>query len=268
MAKAYIVVARNDLSDNLLQVLDIKPNTSQLTVYDPVWYPQGGQTGYLTWDPQNDTVALTIGAGGIRTTNAAYKGLAVYIVDNVENVQGGNLTLTAAQANAIALAIVTRAANGLALTLAAINTIINATIGGLAQSDLNGAVAGSFSTGTVEEVLRILAGEVYRVPAGAQVANAANAFPGHGVAHTRLGAYVAATDSDYRYVRQFAWTGMLNLSCLSGVLSKLKAATYSWINPAFTYGATGTALTVAGANIPATGVAAAVTVYEDDGDVL
>lgn len=268
MARAYIVVARNDLADNALQVLDLKPNTSQMTPYDAYAAHQGGQTGYLSWEPQNDTVALTVGAGGLYTTNAAYKGLAAYFVDNVENVQGGNLALTAAQANAIAAAILVRAASGLTLALADINTVINTAIGGLASSDLNGVVVNSYSTGTVVEVLRILAGEVYRVPAAAQVANAANAFPGTGVAHTRLGAYVAATDSDYRYTRKFIYTGSLNLSCLSGVLSKLNAATYSWLNPSYTYGAAGTALTISGTHIATTGIAAAVTVYEDDGAVL
>jgi hypothetical protein len=263
-ARVYIVLARNDVSDNLLQVLDLKPNSSQRV---PALEGEG-QTGYLTWDPQNDTVATTGGAGGIRTTNAIYKGLAAYVIDNVENVQGGNLASTAAQANTIAAAILTRITNGTSLTLAAINTIINAAFGGAANSDLNGAVAGSFSTGTVEEVLRIAGGEVYSLPAASQVGNAGNAFPGHGVAHVRKGAYLASTATGYRNVRQFVWTGELNLSCLSGTLSKLKAATWQWINPLFTYGAAGTALTASGTHILATGLAAAVVVYEADGDVL
>ena len=262
--RVYIVLARNDIEDNLLQVLDLKPNSSQR---NPC-IDGAGQTGYLTWYRQNSTVATTAGGGGIRTTNAAYQGVAAYIIDNVENVQGGNLATTAAQANTIAAAILARVAAGSSLTLAAINTIINAAFGGLASSDLNGVVAGSWSTGTVEHILRILGGEVYNLPASSQVGNAGNAFPGHGVGHTRLGGFVASTSALYRNVREFAWTGELNLSCLSGVLSKLKAATYSWINPSYTYGATGTALTISGGQVPATGVAPAVVVYEADGDVL
>jgi len=268
MAYAYIVLNRNDMSDNLLQVFDIKPNTSQLGIYDSVWANQGGQTGYLTWDAQNDTVATTTGALGIEVTDAAYKGLAAYLIDNVEDVQDGNLALTDTLANTIATAIVGRVDGGLSLTLAIINGLINTAIGGAANSDLDGTAAASYSTGTVEEILRILAGEVYRVPTASQVGDAANAFPGHGVAHTRIGDFVATTDDDYRYVRKFAYTGSLNLSCLSGNLSKMKAATYSWINPSYTYGAAGTALTVNGTHIPATGVAAAIVVYENDGDLL
>jgi len=268
MAYAYIVLNRNDIADNLLQVFDIKPNTSQLGIYDSVWANQGGQTGYLTWESQNDVVATTTGVGGIETMDAAYKGLSAYLIDNVEDVQDGNLALTDTLANAIATAIRLRVSAGQTLTLAIINGLINTAIGGAASSDLDGTAVASYSTGTVEEVLRILAGEVYRVPAAAQVGDAANAFPGTGVAHIRLGAYVATTDSEYRYVRKFANTGSLNLSCLSGNMSKMKAAAYSFLNPSYTYGAAGTALTLDGTHIPATGAAAAVAVYENDGNLL
>jgi len=268
MAYAYIVLNRNDIADNLLQVFDIKPNTSQLGIYDSVWANQGGQTGYLTWLSQHDVVATTAGAGAIEVTNAAYKGLNAYLLDNVEDVQNGNLALTDTFAIAIGDAIRDRLSAGGTLTLAIINGLINTALGGAASSDLDGTAVASYSTGTVEEVLRILAGEVYRVPAAAQVGDAANAFPGHGVAHVRLGAYVATTDSEYRYVRRFANTGSLNLSCLSGNMSKMKAATYSWLNPSYTYGAAGTAVTLDGTQIPATGVAAAVAVFINDGTLL
>ena len=273
MAYAYLVLNRNDIADNLLQVFDIKPNTSQLGIYDSAWANQGGQTGYLTWLSQHDVVATTTGAANIEVTDAAYKGLNAYLIDNVENVQGDggpnpDLALTDTFAIAIGDAIRDRMSAGGTLTLAIINGLINTACGGLASSDLDGTLPNSYSTGSVEELLRVLAGEVYRVPAAAQVGNADNGFPGDGTTHVPLGAFVASTDSEYRGVRKFANTGSLNLSCLSGNMSKMKAATYSWLNPMYTYGAAGTAVTLDGTHIPATGVAAAVAVYEDDGTLL
>ena len=262
MPRSYIVLARNDLDANLLQVTDLKPNTSQK---NPPIEHAPGQTGYLTHFRQNDAVATTVGGGGIRTTDAVYQGLTAYLIDNVENVGGGDITLSDADAATIARAILLRVAAGQSLLLADINTCITATA---AASDLNGVVANSDSTGSVEEVLRLLAGEVYEVPAGSQVANAANAFPGTGVLHTPLGAFVPRTSASFRDVRVILYSGELNQSTQTGQLSRLAAATYSWTNPAFTYGAGGTALDAASIVVPATGIDRAVVTYRNTGAVL
>lgn len=265
MARAFICLARNDIEDNFLQVLDLKPNSSlRVPAYEPP-----GQTGYVTWAPQADVVATTDGGGGVWSTNAIYDGLAAYLIDNVENVGAGPLlndSLTAAQANGIADRILTRVANGQVLTLADINTAINAEAG-VAVSDLNGVVANSNSTGSAAGVLRILSGEAYRLPAASQVSDAGNAFPVV-VVHTPLGAFVALGAAGFRNFRQIIDTGALHLSVLSGVLSHLAVATYVWLNPGFTYGAGGTALTVGGDVLPATGAARAITVYDATGAVI
>ena len=60
----------------------------------------------------------------------------------------------------------------------------------------------------------------------------------------------------------------MNLSCLSGQLSKMNSATYSFLNPSFTYGAGGTAVTIAGVAVPVTGVDRAVVVYLNNGTAL
>ena len=262
--RAYICFARNDLADNLLQVIDLKPYSSNFTVYESA---PPGQSGYITWLPQNDTVALTAGGGGIQTTNALYRGLAAYLLDNVENVGGPALTLTAAQANAMATGILARVTAGLPLALANINTVINA-VAGVALSDLNGAIINSHSTGSVAGILRLLAGEVYRLPAAAQVANAAGAFPVVGPLHTPLGAWVVQGEADFRNFRKVVNTGGLHLSALLGQISHLITTDYTWINPVFTYGAAGTALNINGGHLPVGGAGRAVSVYDATGAVI
>ena len=265
MATAYICVARNDLDANGLQVLDLKPNDSQRNyIYDGL-----GQTSYLSFLAQNSVVATVTPGAGVLWAAATYHGLAAYLIDNVENVGGPLLTLTAVQANAMAALILTAMGAGIPMTLVNLNLIINATPG-VAASDLNGVVAGSKSTGSVAGVLSILQGLVYRLPANAVLSGAAGAFLpiGPGV-HLPRGTFAAYGDSDYRAMKGFEATGELLISCASGVLSKLKAATYVWINPLFTYGAAGTAYAANGTtHIGTTGAARAVVVFDKDGNVL
>ena len=270
MARAYLCHARNDLEGHLLQVLDLKPNSSQpgnvLTLTSATNSGvQSGQTGYLTFGAQDNAVVLYATGAGAFATSGVLNGLAVYLIDNVNNTTG-DAALTAARANSIATRILARVAAGTALTLADINTAIRAEGGVGGTSTLDGAGA-TFSTGTVVEVLRIISGEAYQVPASSTVIGAGGIFPGAG-AHVRTGAFLARGVAGYRAVRRFYNTGALARSVLGGCLSKLVSATYAWINPSFTYGATGTALTYSGAQIGTTGAAKAVTVYAADGSVV
>jgi hypothetical protein len=76
-------------------------------------------------------------------------------------------------------------------------------------------------------------------------------------------------DANFQQVRPIEETGDLHLSALSGSLSELNQATFNWLNPAFTYGGGATpAQTLAAANIPATGIARAVTIYDATGTVI
>ena len=75
----YICLARTDIPDGTLQVLDLSPNASQRTIYDPP-----AQTRYLK-RPLNTPVAL-LANGSIQED--AY-GLAGYLLDRVE--AGGTL---------------------------------------------------------------------------------------------------------------------------------------------------------------------------------
>ena len=75
-------------------------------------------------------------------------------------------------------------------------------------------------------------------------------------------------DVNFQDTRMVIDTGMLHKSALLGVLSELADPTFSFINPAFTYGGSGTALTLDGTNIGTDGQARAVAVYAADGTVI
>jgi len=263
MARAYIALNRNDLPDNLLQFIDVEPNTSQMRGAHTWGAAGAGQTGYITYTPQN-VLPVTSAAPGPFTMTGDTRGLAAYIMGNVEDVGDGHIVPIPADALAIADDILGGAMAGQRLDITAINAHIVVTLG--AGSDLNGALGGSNSTGSVEEVLRILSGEVYQVDDGTVIAGAgppAGAWVGGNV-----GSFVATTHAQYRPRRIYYDTGSLGLSALSEQLSKLQAAAYSWLNPSYTYGAAGTALFTDRTNIPATGVGRAVTVYAADGTLL
>ena len=176
MSRAYICLLRNDLDENLLQVLDLHPNSSQRIPS----LTSEGQTGYLTWLAQNDAVTLYTSTNDY--TTAAYKGLAAYLVDVVDNATG-HVALTAAEANTVAagfsfFAYMAKAFGG-DLGSATCSQILSAIVAG-GSADLDGTqVAGSRSVGKVEDVLRILSGEVYYIPANTQVSGAAHAFTAH-----------------------------------------------------------------------------------------
>jgi len=287
MARAYIVLIRNDLADNFLEVLDLVPNTSQRSFP----YTSGPQTGYLSHyllDGVNGAV-VTTGAGPILIDGDVY-GLSAYLIDHVENSgAGGDPALTAAEAIAISGALEARAAAGSSLTLADINTEINVPAG-VSGSDLDGTLGNS--TGSVEEILRILAGERYKMPDGTQVEDGANAFDptvgGYFVTTPNIqptlskpggrapGSHIPTTaptqtgtqDVNFVNIREIYDTGDLHRSALLGNLAELKAATFAFINPEFTYGAAGTAATLGTTAIGTTGAAAAVVVYDASGNVI
>lgn len=203
----YICVTRSDLGRGLLQVLDLKPNKSQQNlVYDPP-----AQTKYLN-RLQNDTVA-TVGSGPI-STQADYKGVAAYLIDHVEagGLAAGTAALTASEANSAAAAIVALVDAGSAVTLSAVNAAI---AGVVADSELTN-VGGSASTGDLEELLRILAGGEYLVPAGSVVDTDGSTF-----VTTVSGSFLDTDQEIYD-------TSAFKLSNAEGQLSKLKAATFEY----------------------------------------
>lgn len=308
MARAFIVLNRNDLGDSLLQVLDLKPNSSQFLPSQDG--QNSGQTGYQTHGPGepavNTTVATQAGAGGgasIDVDGDSY-GLAAYLLDHVED-QVTTAAITAAVANATRDAIFDLISAGSALTAAAIANALVAN--GVANAGVGTTLTAGNSTGVLEEVLRILAGEVWKLPDNSQVTTVAGAFdvtergffvtrpnvetpdsvdgtygPVRGrkfssplpyirPGETRAGSAPVQSgtqDTLFRDVRTIVDTGDLHLSAQSGVLADLKLATYTFENPAFTYGVAGTALTLDGTNIGTNFQARAVVVYDASGNVI
>lgn len=201
----YICLRRTDIPQGILQVLDLWPNTSQR---NPAIDPPG-QTKYVSFNPQNDTVATN----GGRVTLAAYNGLAAYLLDNV--VEGGLLAgvgaLTDAHANAAALAIIAGMYAGHAMTEFDLDTYLTAVVAAT-------GIATGGSTGTVQEVLSILAGEVYTVPTGSDM-------EAGGVKTARTG----AIGSPLRVRRTYDGLA-LNASCAEGKLSIFKSASFEYLD--------------------------------------
>lgn len=206
----YIVVIRSDMAGTRLQITDLVPNTSQQNlVIDPP-----GQSKYLT--RFDESTVVTSGTNPI-ISPVEQTGLAAYLIDNVEADPGStDEALTFAEANAAAAAIIARADAGDSLLLADINTILAAEGGGV--TDLDGAGADSASTGTVEEVLKILAGGRYVLPAGS-VLETAGAFN-----------TVRQGDFDDTFFAPTLNTGAFIISNNQGQLAGFKDADYSFLN--------------------------------------
>jgi len=219
----FICMIRTDIPNGILQVLDLRPNTSQRNlIYEPP-----GQSKYVN-RLVSDTVA-TSGAGPIITVGRT-EGLAAYMIDRVEDQDNAGIALTAARANAIATSLIATMDGGGAVTAAVVNAAIQAATGGGAST-----LDGGNSTGVLADVLQILAGGEYVVPAGTEVETAGNLFVA-----TISGAF---TDGQYRATYD---SGSLNISIGEGHLSELIAATFEY---------DGT-------------VGAAVLVLDDDGTVM
>lgn len=213
----YICKRRTDIPDGILQVLDLQPNESQRNlIYEPP-----GQTKYVN-DPQNDTVAVAS-----NVTSAEYKGVAAWLIDTIEDSGDGG-ALSATQANTIAAALLVAMRSGAAMTTAAVNAIIQATVAA------SGIGVGS-SVGTLAQLLKILAGGEWTVPAGTGANTGAGQYKVAAAGSFTTGQYRATYDS-----------GALQISIGEGHLSQFIASTYE-------YGGT---------------TGAALVVYDDDGSVM
>jgi hypothetical protein len=215
----FICMIRTDIVDGMLQVLDLQPNSSQRNlIYDPE-----GQTKYIR-RCDNDTM-VTSGAGPIVTVGEL-KGVSAWLIDQVEDTPNSD-ALTAAQTNTIALALIARMDAGNTMTTAAVNAVVQATVAG------SGIGLGS-SIGALTDLLKILAGGEYTLPAGSAVEDVANAFIA-----TAAGSF---TTGQYLQTRQ---SGALEISLGEGHLAEFTAAAYSYDSTA----------------------GAALLVYDDDGTV-
>ena len=195
----YIVQRRTDIPSGTIQILDLWPNVSQKNnAIDPV-----AQTKYVRY-LQNETVTVSA-----NVTLAAYKGLAAYLIDAVAAGVDGH-ALTATEANTMAASIVTNIVTaGAAATVAGVNVRLAAVNAGTALT------AGG-SVGTIADVLKILAGGEYVLPAGS-AANSGGAFKG-----ALVGAFTAGQ------YRPTYTSGPLLSSIAEGKLHGYAAATFSY----------------------------------------
>lgn len=229
----FICLARTDVPNATLQVTDLWPNKSQA---NPVLDPQPVGPRYINAPVTNNVVLTTVGA--VKTFTAAKTGLAAYLLANVQKAGAGGGALTPAAADTIAAALIAAMRAGSTLSLAAINVILAATCG--AGTELTSA-GGSISTGTVADVLRILSGTLYTVPAGTQIQAAGPIFhPQAGPAAWNLANFdanqhvILPTDSSFYTSLSF------------GQIAKFKASTFTYKGSA----------------------GAALTVYDDAGTVI
>lgn len=211
----YIAMIRSDIPNGTLQVLDLYPNTSlRNSIYDPQ-----GQTKYV-----NRVVNDTVAALSANATVATYTGLAAYLLDHVQdNVT--NITITVTVANAAALAFIAQMDASSALD-------VNAALVVAGGAGAGTTLTSSGGTGTITDVLKILAGGEYVLPSGSVVGGLAAAA---GLGSFTTGQYRNTYDS-------FA----LNISIGEGQLA-------GYMSAGFEYGGT---------------TGAAIVVYDDTGALM
>lgn len=169
MPQVYLTARSASAQNGAIQITDLFPNQSQANlVNDPK--PQGPfyvRTPELGISGQYRAVLST--TNGVVFFREA-RGLVPYLLRNVEKNGGGALSLV--QAKQAAADILTAMRFPASLNLAAINAILNDRVAGTELTD----AGGSNSTGSVEDILKILSGETYIVPAGTRIETALGAF--------------------------------------------------------------------------------------------
>ncbi len=212
----YIIKSNTTVPDGVVQIKDLWPSkTHANAVIDPK--PYGFR--YIN-GPQN--TALTSFYATANAFNQECSGLSAYIICNIGD---GGAAMSLANANAWATAIIARAVAGQTLALADIN-------GAPQPAGVDDAVAGD-----VANILSILAGASYVVPAG-HVFQAAGAF------------VPAATDF---FVNNEArmFDSSFYISNAIGDISVMKSDAFVYLDTT--------------ATPPANTTGALVTIYADDG---
>lgn len=161
MAQVYIVARRAEVQNGSVMITDLFPNDSQRnTSIDPpaagpIYVRQvdlGVQGAYRS--------VLKTTAGVVSFVNEA-KGLVPFLLRNVASGANGD-ALTIGEATIGANGILNLVRTGVAVDLASVNPILaGVTVGG-GGTDLS-------ANSSIEELVRVLAGETYLVPAGIQI---------------------------------------------------------------------------------------------------
>lgn len=219
----FICLRRTDIPNSTLQVTDFWPNKSQA---NPAIDPQPQGPRYVSQPAAPALVALSSTGGAQRFFGVAQSGLSAYLLANVQ-VGAAGPALTPAQALTAANALVAAMRTGAVLNLAAINAILNAAAAGA-------TLTGNSSTGAITDVLRILSGATYTVPAGAVVQVAGPTFN----PQASPAAWNAANFDFDTYVD-------VNVADSSFYISLAQGKLNGFTSPSFSYkGTTGAALVV------------------------
>lgn len=216
MANVYVCRIRTDIPAGTLQLTDLRPNSSQYSIYqapargymDSTSSSAYGQSGYCPLRVEDDTVAALVA----NATVASYNGLTAYLLDNViDDAAGTGVTITVTQATNAAARFIAQADAG--LDLDANNALV--TVGGAtAGTTLN--TGGS--TGSIADVLQILAGARYNLPSGSTVGGLA--------AGAQLGSFDYMVDD--RAYRQLYDSAAFQSSVNQGALSVFKSASFAY----------------------------------------
>ena len=175
----FILARRSEIQNGSIQITDLFPNATQSNPgIDPrpqgpfyVRVPNIGASG------QTRPFIKTNTDGSLDFLKRC-NGLVAYLIAHVEVDPGGNAgdgpALTVVEAEAVADRILARVRAGGTVTLANVNDDLTAVAGG--ATDLDGAAGNSNSTGSLVEVLAILAGEDYIINGGVAIQTAAGVF--------------------------------------------------------------------------------------------
>mgnify|MGYP001808607377 FL=1 len=163
MPSPVICIRDASIKNGQLMVKDLFPNRSQANaVIDPA--PQGPRYLRVVETPTLPTLTGTVIAQTV-------SGLAAYLLVTLD-LQAGTANITPAQAEEIALDLITEMRAGNGLTQALINGVIQAAD----NPNLNATGIGlGGSTATVNNILQILGGATFTVPAGYDLEDAQNA---------------------------------------------------------------------------------------------
>jgi len=229
MAQMFLIMRRTDIPSGTLQVVDLWPNTSSR---NQIYTPGPGQTGYIHNIPQ-PLIAAGVTAGPPLVAAVDLTGVAAYLIGNIDTTGvATSAVFSGTEADTAAAALVVIAQAGTILDLAAVNVVLAAVVGGT-------SLTGGGSTGVLSELLSVLAGNQYVIPAGAAISDCAGDFDGG------AGAFVQGTYTPLYDIGRF------KVSNLNGNISLLKSANFTYDN-------------VLG--VPTTG--SAVGVYDETGTVF
>ena len=163
MPSPVICIRDASIKNGQLMVKDLFPNRSQANPsIDPA--PQGPRYLRVVETPTLPTLTGTVIAQTV-------SGLSAYLLVALDLQAGGN-NITPAQAEEVALDLITEMRAGNGLTQALINAVIQAADApNLAATGLGEGA----STATVNNILQILSGATFTVPAGYDLEDAQNA---------------------------------------------------------------------------------------------